>query len=113
MIERIETTARASKIVKHNGVAYLSGQVAEGDTIQEQTRVCLEKVDALLEQAGSSREKMLRATIWLANMSDFAGLNEVWNDWVPEGFAPARACGEAKLAREILKVEIIVDAAYE
>lgn len=113
MIERIETTARASKIVKHNGVAYLSGQVAEGDTIQEQTRACLEKVDALLEQAGSSREKMLRATIWLADMSDFAGLNEVWNDWVPEGFAPARACGEAKLAREILKVEIIVDVAYE
>jgi len=53
---------------------------------------------------------MLRATIWLADMSDFAGLNEVWNEWVPEGYAPARACGEAKLAREILKVEIIVDA---
>jgi len=110
MITRIHTSARASKIVKHNGIAYLSGQVAEGDTIQEQTAACLAKVDALLEEAGSSREKMLRATIWLADMSDFAGLNEVWNDWVPEGHAPARACGEAKLAREILKVEIIVDA---
>ena len=85
MIERIETSARASKIVKYNGVAYLSGQVAEGDTIQEQTRLCLEKVDALLAQAGSSREQMLRATIWLADMADFAGLNEVWNDWVPNG----------------------------
>ena len=67
----------------------------------------------MLELAGSSREQMLRATIWLADMSDFNGLNEVWNAWVPEGHAPARACGEAKLARAELKVEIIVDSAYE
>lgn len=113
MIERIETSARASKIVKHRGVAYLSGQVAEGATIQEQTADCLAKVDALLAQAGSSRQEMLRATIWLSDMKHFAGLNEVWNKWVPEGFAPARACGEAKLAREELMVEIIVDAAYD
>lgn len=113
MIERIEAGVRSSKIVKHNGVAYLTGQVAEGDTIQEQVRLCLDKVDALLVQAGSSREKMLRVTIWLADMTDFAGLNEVWNDWVPEGHAPARACGEAKLARKELKVEFLVDAAYD
>ena len=113
MIERIEPSERASKIVKHNGVAYLSGQVAEGETIQEQTQVCLDKIDALLVQAGSSREKMLRATIWLSDMKYFAGLNEVWNAWVPTGHAPARACGEAKLARDILMVEIIVDAAYD
>ncbi len=113
MIERIDTGERASKIVKHNGVAYLSGQVAEGETIQQQVRDCLAKIDDLLVQAGSSREKMLRATIWLADMSDFKGLNEVWNAWVPSGHAPARACGEAKLARAELKVEIIVDAAYD
>jgi len=113
MIERIEPGVRSSKIVKHNGVAYLTGQVGEGDTIQDQVRVCLDKVDALLMQAGSSREKMLRVTIWLADMQDFAGLNEVWNAWVPEGHAPARACGEAKLARPELKVEFIVDAAYD
>ncbi len=113
MIERIGTTARASKIVKYRGVAYLAGQVAEGDSIQEQTIECLRRVDVLLTEAGSSREKMLRATIWLADMSDFAGLNEIWNEWVPTGFAPARACGEAKLARAELRVEIIVDAAYD
>jgi enamine deaminase RidA (YjgF/YER057c/UK114 family) len=113
MIERIETGVRSSKIVKHNGIAYLTGQVAEGQTIQEQVQTCLQNIDALLEKAGSSREKMLRVTIWLADMSDFAGLNEVWNDWVPEGHAPARACGQAKLAREELKVEFIVDAVYD
>lgn len=113
MIERIETNARMSKIVKHRGVAYISGQVGEGATIQEQTADCLARVDKLLTQAGSSREQMLRATIWLADMADFDGLNEVWNAWVPEGHAPARACGEARLAREVLRVEIIVDAAYD
>ena len=56
---------------------------------------------------------MLRVTIWLADMDDFKGLNEVWNMWVPVGHAPARACGQAKLAREELKVEFIVDAAYD
>jgi enamine deaminase RidA (YjgF/YER057c/UK114 family) len=45
-------------------------------------------------------------------MSDFQGLNEVWNEWVPAGRAPARACGQAKLARDVLKVEFMVDAAY-
>ena len=104
---------RSSKIVKYGGVAYITGQVGEGPTIQAQTEECLRRLDALLIKAGSSREKMLRATIWLADMSDFSGLNEVWNAWVPDGHAPARACGEAKLARPELKVEIIVDAAYD
>jgi enamine deaminase RidA (YjgF/YER057c/UK114 family) len=111
VIERFHTTERASKIVKHNGVVYLSGQVAEGDTVTEQTRDCLAKVDALLAEAGTDKEHLLQTTIWLADMADFAEMNLVWNDWVPTGFAPARACGEAKLAREILKVEILVIAA--
>ncbi|NVK46996.1 MAG: RidA family protein [Rhodobacteraceae bacterium] len=112
MIERIETSARMSKIVKHNGVAYLCGQVGDGASVAEQTRDCLSRVDALLEKAGSSRAKMLQVVIWLADMADFAEMNAVWDAWVPEGQAPARACGEAKLARSELKVEIIVTAAY-
>lgn len=111
MIERIDTGTRSSKIVKHNGVVYLTGQVAEGETIQKQVQTCLDNIDALLTKAGSSRQDMLRVTIWLADMQDFNGLNEVWNAWVPAGHAPARACGEAKLARPELKVEFIVDAA--
>ena len=111
MIERIETGTRMSKIVKHNGVAYLCGQVGAGDTIAEQTRDCLSRVDALLETAGSSRERMLQAIVWLADMADFSEMNEIWDAWVPQGHAPARACGEARLARADLKVEIIVTAA--
>lgn len=112
-IERIGTNERSSKIVKHNGVAYLTGQVGDGETITEQAIDCLGRVDALLTQAGSSREKMLRATVWLSDMAYFAEFNAVWNDWVPNGYAPTRACGESKLAREILKVEIIVTAACD
>lgn len=113
MIERLQTSDRMSKIVKHNGVAYLCGQVGAGETVAEQTADCLSRVDALLQEAGSDREHMLQAIIWLADMSDFAEMNAVWDAWVPEGQAPARACGEAKLAREVLKVEIIVTAAVK
>ena len=112
-ITRIETGKRMSKIVKHNGTAYICGQVGAGDGVVEQTRDCLARVDALLEQAGSDRTRILQAVIWLADMADFAEMNEVWDAWVPEGHAPARACGEAKLARDVLKVEIIVTAAYD
>ena len=113
MIERHGTGARMSKIVKHNGVAYLCGQVGDGATVAEQTRDCISRVETLLVQAGSSPERMLQVIIWLADMADFAEMNEVWDAWVPEGHAPARACGEARLARDDLRVEIIVTAACD
>ena len=113
MIERIETGQRMSKIVKHNGVAYLCGQVGAGETVAEQTKDCLSRVDALLAQAGSSPERILQAIMWLSDMADFDEMNAVWDAWVPRDHAPARACGEARLAREALKVEIIVTAACD
>ena len=64
----------------------------------------------MLEEAGSSPSQLLQATIWLADMADFDAMNAVWDAWVPEGQAPARACGEAKLASPELKVEIIIVA---
>ena len=112
-IERIETKQRMSRIVKHNGTIYLCGQVckdAEQD-ITEQTRSMLEKVDTLLAQAGSDREHILSATIYVKDMQYFADMNAVWDAWVPEGHAPARACVAAKMAREALLVEISVVAA--
>ena len=112
-IERIKSGKRMSQIVRHNGTAYLAGQVGDGSTVAEQTADCLARVDALLTEAGSSREKMLQAVIWLADMADFAEMNAVWDAWVPEGHAPARACGEAKLARPDLLVEVIVIAACD
>ena len=112
-ITRIETGTRMSKIVKHNGVAYLCGQVGAGETVADQTRDCISRIEVLLVKAGSSNDRILQAIIWLSDMSDFAEMNAVWDAWVPEGAAPARACGEAKLAREELKVEIIITAACD
>jgi enamine deaminase RidA (YjgF/YER057c/UK114 family) len=114
MIERQHTGQRMSKIVKHNGTVYLCGQVGNAeDSVAEQTAECLRRVDALLAEAGSSREQILQAIVWVADMADFAEMNAVWDAWVPEGHAPARACGEAKLARPELKVEVIITAACD
>ncbi len=87
MIERLETGRRISKTVKHAGV------------------------EALLHRAGATPETMLQAVIWLADMADFDAMNAVFDDWAPAGHAPARACGDAELARPDLQVEIIVTAA--
>ena len=73
----------------------------------------LEKVDELLLQAGSDRAHMLSATIYVRDMKDFAAMNAVWDAWVPEGHAPARACVEARMARPELLVEISVIAAVK
>ena len=112
-IDRQETSARMSKSVTCGDVIYLCGQVADNaeETIGPQTENMLAKVDALLVQAGSDREHLLSATLYIRDMKDFGGMNEVWDKWVPKGCAPARACVEARLARPDLLVEISVIAA--
>ena len=114
-ITRMETGQRMSRIVIHNDTIYLCGQVAEDASadIREQTRTMLAKVDRLLEQAGSDREHILSATVYIRDMKDFAAMNEVWDAWVPEGQAPARACVEARMARPELLVEVSVTAAVK
>ena len=111
-ITRHHTNARMSQIVTHGDTIYLAGQVGTaGASVAQQTQDCLDKIEALLAEAGSDKTKLLQTVIWLADMSDFAEMNAVWDAWVPEGHAPARACGEAKLARPELLVELIVTAA--
>ncbi len=112
-IKRIEIKQRMSRIVKHNSVIYLCGQVCADATkgIREQTLTMLDKVDSLLGQAGSDRQHLLSATIYIKDMKYFAEMNEVWDSWIPEGHAPARACVTANMARDELLVEISVIAA--
>lgn len=112
-ITRMGTAERMSKIVIHNDTVYLCGQVADNGeaAIGPQTENMLAKVDALLEQAGSGREHILSTTVYLRDMQDFAGMNEVWDQWIPKGHAPARACVEASLARPDLLVEVSIIAA--
>ncbi|MFE1598681.1 RidA family protein [Methylobacterium sp. ID0610] len=112
-IQRIETGTRMSQAVVHNGTVYLAGQVGEADGVAAQTQEILGEIDALLAQVGSAKEKILSATIYLADMSTFAEMNRVWDAWVPAGHAPARATVEAKLAGPQYKVEISIIAALE
>lgn len=114
-IQRYETGARMSRAVVHNNTVYLCGQVAEDRTagITEQTQTMLAKVDALLTSVGSDREHILSATIYVKDMSLFADMNAVWDNWIPAGHAPARACVEAKMASPELLVEISVVAAVK
>ncbi|KXI21172.1 RidA family protein [Photobacterium sanguinicancri] len=113
-IQREQTNQRMSKIVKHGDTVYLCGQVGiAGESVADQTKEALRRVEALLNEAGSDKHHMLQVLVWLADMADFQEMNEVWDNWMPEGDAPARACGEAKLARPELKVELIVTAALK
>lgn len=113
MIQRMNTNARMSQVVVHNKTVYLAGQVADDPTadVQIQTRQVLAKIERLLEDAGSDLSHLLSATIWLTDIGDFAAMNEVWDAWVPDGAAPARACVESALAFEGLRVEVGVIAA--
>ena len=112
-IERYESEPRMSQCVVHGDTVYLAGQVAD-DTARDvagQTEEILDKIDALLARAGSDKGRLLSAQIWLADMAGYNEMNAVWNAWLPEGAAPARACVEAALAAPWYRVEIMVIAA--
>jgi enamine deaminase RidA (YjgF/YER057c/UK114 family) len=112
-ITRHHTNQRMSQIVVHGDTIYLAGQVAADANadISVQTQQVLQKIDTLLAEAGSDKNKILSAQIWIASMGHFAQMNEVWDAWVAEGHAPARACIEARLASPDLLVEVGIIAA--
>lgn len=115
-IQRLLSDARMSAIVRHGDTVYLAGEVAndlEGD-IEAQTRETLVNIESLLVQAGTQRTRILSATIYLRDIeADFAGMNRVWDAWLPSGCAPARATVQAKLCDPRMRVEISVIAALE
>ena len=102
-----------SQAVAHNGLLYLSGQIAldpatgqviEGDVAAQTERV-LENLKAVLEAAGSSLGRVLKTTVYLKDLGEFARMNEVYGRYFPEN-PPARATVEvARLPRDA-RVEI-------
>ncbi len=112
--KRLHVGRRMSQAVIHNGMVYLAGQVAQnaaGKSVGEQTTDIVQIIDDLLQQAGTDKTRLLAAQIWLADISTFDEMNEVWDAWVAPGNPPARACVEATLARPQFTVEIMVTAA--
>jgi enamine deaminase RidA (YjgF/YER057c/UK114 family) len=112
-IVRLHTNQRMSRVVKAAGLAFIGGQTASDPIadVKAQTAQVLEKIDGFLGDAGIDKTRLVSAQVWLANIErDFAGMNEVWDAWVPQGCAPTRATVEAKLASPHLLVEIAVVA---
>ena len=114
MIQRIDPGNRMSEASIHGGIAYLAGQVPEtaGADIETQTREVLESIGRQLASLGSDPARILMATIYLVDMADYAGMNAVWDAWVPPGSAPSRACLQvAGLADPGWRIEIALTAA--
>ena len=116
-IQRHDTKPRMSRAVIHNNTIYLCGQLAGPDhrfgNITDQANSMLARVDALLEEVGTDREHLLSATVYLKTMDDFKTFNDIWDTWVPQGHAPARACVQAAMASPELLCEITVVAAVK
>lgn len=74
-------------------------------TGQEQTRQCLKNIQAILEAAGSSLDKVVSVTVVLADENDFAGMNEEWLKWFPSN-PPARQGAKMPVKAPGLKVSI-------
>jgi len=105
--------ATYSQAVKAAGLVFVSGTAPtdpvtgsiKGTTIQEQTRQCLTNIAAILEEAGSSMDKLVSATVILAEEDDFAGMNEEWLRWFPSN-PPARQGAKLPVRVPGLKVSI-------
>ncbi len=111
-IQRHGSTRRYSDSVVHNGTVYLVEVPSNLDAdITGQTENLLASIERLLAQAGSDKSRLLMATIYLADMADYGAMNAVWDAWLPEGSAPARACVQARLANPEFRVEIVLTAA--
>jgi 2-iminobutanoate/2-iminopropanoate deaminase len=107
-----------SQAVKAAGLVFVSGTsptdpatgAIVGTTIQEQTRQCLSNIQAILEAAGSSLDKIVSVTVVLAEEDDFPGMNEEWLKWFPSD-PPARQ--GAKLPARIPGLKVSIAAIAE
>ncbi len=110
--------ATYSQAVKAAGLVFVSGTAPvdpatgeiAGPTIQEQTRQCLANIAAILEEAGSSLDRIVSATVVLADEDDFPGMNEEWLKWFPSN-PPARQ--GAKLPARIPGLKVSIAAIAE
>ena len=107
-----------SQAVKAAGLIFVYGTAPtdpetgafKGSTIQEQTRQCLTNIQAILEAAGSSMDKIVSVTVVMADEDEFSGMNEEWVKWFPTN-PPARQ--GAKLPARIPGLKVSIAAITE
>lgn len=103
----------------HNGVLYTAGQIAinpevkdvEATTIKAQTEQVCKNLGEVLKEAGTSFDKVLKTTCFLADMSDFAAFNEVYGKYFTS--KPARSCVAVKTLPKGVLCEVELIAAVE
>lgn len=113
-IKRINTNQRRSSVVIFNSMIFIGGQTCDDKSldIRGQTQETLKKIDRFLSEAGSDKSRLLTAQIWIKDLArDFAGMNEVWDAWVPPGCGPTRATAQCSMAKPGTLIEIVVVAA--
>jgi|APSaa5957512493_1039668.scaffolds.fasta_scaffold109929_2 enamine deaminase RidA (YjgF/YER057c/UK114 family) len=111
-MRRIQQSKRFSQATISKNHIYLTGQVAidnPNGTIGEQTMEVLNRIDTLLNEAETDKKAILIANIWLRDMMDYDEMNKIWDNWIIDGYAPARACVQSVLVSSF-KVEISVVA---
>lgn len=102
-----------SQATRAGGVVYCSGQIsidpASGQLftgpVEEQARLVMQNLKAVVEAAGSSMDRVVRCTIFLTDMGDFAKVNEVYGEFFSEPY-PARACVEVSALPKGVQVEV-------
>ena len=112
-IHRLDPGPRMSKAVRHGETIYTMGHVAQnrsGDMAQ-QTKDVLSRLDATLAAMDTEKSKLLSVTIYIADMREFAAMNEAWDAWVDGPNAPARTTVKAALASPEILVEMTAVAA--
>jgi 2-iminobutanoate/2-iminopropanoate deaminase len=106
-----------SQAIKAGNTIYVSGQIPLipetmeiiSDDVQEQTKQSLENVKAVLEAAGATLNDVVKASVFIKDMNDFAKINEIYATYFTEN-KPARACVEVARLPKDVKVEIEVIA---
>ncbi|MFZ9147849.1 Rid family detoxifying hydrolase [Vulcanococcus sp.] len=120
-IEAVTTTAAPAPVgpynqaVKAGGVLYCSGQIAldpasgamvGGGDVEAETRQVLANLQAVLKEAGCSPQQVVRTTVFLADLGDFAKVNALYAEVFGAGVSPARACVEVAALPKGARVEI-------
>ena len=112
MIKRLAgTTPTRSRAVAHNGIVYTVATAKNKSApLYEQTKDALDQIDATLAEAGSNKSRILRATVYITDMTRKPDMDRAWDEWVDMANPPQRACIGVTLADRDL-VEILVTAA--
>jgi enamine deaminase RidA (YjgF/YER057c/UK114 family) len=110
-IQRFPGTAQGrSRAVAFDNLVFTVATAAGSTSLQDQTRQVLARIEQNLRDAGSDKTRLLSATVYLADISRKAEMDEVWNEWIGPEHWPQRACVQAGLSPGVL-VEITAIAA--